>query len=51
MSVETEVHTVPHFKASFNAKVEPSWLRHAGVLALPPTVPKPGYLIHKIVLV
>ena len=51
MSVETEIHTVPHFKASFNAKVEPSWLKHAGIFTLPPTVLKTGFLVHKIVLV
>ena len=51
MSVETEVHRVPHFKASFNAKVEPSWLKHADFFTLPPTVLKTGYLVHKTVLV
>ena len=45
MSIETDVHTVPHFKASFNAKVEPLWLKHAG------TVLKTDYLVHKTVLV
>ena len=51
MTVETEVHTVPHFKASLNAKVEPLWLKHGGIFTLPPTVLKTGYLVHKTVLV
>ena len=51
MSVETKVHTVPHFKASFNAKVEPSWLKHADIFTLPPTVLKTSYLVHKTVIV
>ena len=51
MSVEAEVQTVPHFKASFNAKVEPLWIKHAGIFTLPPTVLKTGYLVHKTVLV
>ena len=51
MSVEVEVCTVPHFKASFNAKVEPSWPMDASVFTLPPIVLKTGYLVHKTVLV
>ena len=51
MSGEIEVHTVPHFKASFKAKVEPSWLKHACNFALPPSVLKTGSLVHKTVLV
>ena len=50
MSVETEVHTAPHFKASSNAKLEPSWLEHAGIFTLPPTVLKTGR-VNKTVLV
>ena len=45
LPVEVEVCKVPHFKASFNAKVEPLWLKHAG------TVLKTDYLVHKTVLV
>ena len=51
MSVEIDVHTVPHFKASFNTRIEPSWLKHASIFNLPPIVLKTGYLVHETVLV
>ena len=42
---------IVHFKASFNARIELSWLKHAGIFTLPHTVLKTGYLVHKTVLV
>ena len=47
----SKVHTVPHFKASFNAKLEPSWLKHGGIFTLLPTVLKTGSLVQKTVVV
>ena len=32
MPVEVEVHTVPHFKAAVNGKVEPRGPEHGGIL-------------------
>ena len=43
--------TVPHFKASFNAKVESPWLKHAVIFTLPSAVLKTNYLVHKTELV
>ena len=31
LTVEVEFHTVPHFKGSFNAKVEPDRLEYYGI--------------------
>ena len=34
MPVETEVHTVPHFKATINDKMVPGRLEHTGSFSL-----------------
>ena len=47
MSVEIEAHTVAHFKAPVNAKVEFLLLKHAGSFTVPPSVLKTGHLVHK----
>ena len=45
--VEIEVHTVPHFKASVNAKVELWRLACGGTFTIQTSLLKIGYLLHK----
>ena len=48
MPVEIEVHTVPHFKASINAKVEPERLECDGIFISYEVRPKLGHLLHNM---
>ena len=45
--VEVEVHTVPHFKAPVNCKVEPRGPEHGGILIFENTRSKINHLLHK----
>ena len=47
MPVEVEVHTVPHFKATINAKVEPEGLECDGIFISYKAMSKIGHLLHK----
>ena len=47
MPVEVEVHTVPHFKAPVNGKVEPRGLEHGGIFIFSNARSKKGHLLHK----
>ena len=47
MPVEIEVHTVLHFKATINTKVEPEWLAFDGIFIFYKTRPKIAHLLHK----
>ena len=47
MPVEVEVHTVPHFKAPVNAKVELWRLACGGTFTVQTSLLKIGYLVHK----
>ena len=47
MSVEIEVHTVPHFKASIDAQLEPQKLECHGTFILYQAKPKLGRFLHK----
>ena len=46
MPVEIEVHTVSHFKASINAKVEPKRLECDGIFISYEVRPNIGHLLH-----
>ena len=48
MPVEIEVHTVPHFKATINTKVEPEGLESDGIFTSYYARPNIGYLLHKM---
>ena len=48
MPVEVEVHTVPHFKAPFNAKVELWGLECGGTFIIQTSSLKIGCLVHKL---
>ena len=45
--VEVEVHTVPHFKAPVNSKLEPQGPEHGGIFISLNTRSKIGQLLHK----
>ena len=47
MPVEIEGHTVPHFKATMNVKVEPEGLEHEGIFIANQARPNLGHLLHK----
>ena len=47
MLVEVEVHTVPHFKAPDNGKVELWWLECASTFLIQTSLLKIGRLLHK----
>ena len=47
MPVEVEVHTVPHFKAPVNSKVEPRGPVHVVNSIFQNTRSKMGHLLHK----
>ena len=46
MPVEIEVHTVSHFKATINVKVEPEGLECDGISISYEVRPKIGHLLH-----
>ena len=48
MPVEVEVHTVPHFKAPVNAKVELWGLECGGTFIIQTSLLKIGCLVHKL---
>ena len=48
MPVEVEVHTVPHFKAPVNAKVELWGLECGGTFIIQTSSLKIGCLVHKL---
>ena len=48
MPAEIEVHRVPHFKGTINAKVEPEGLESDGMSISYKARPKIGHLLHKI---
>ena len=48
MPVEIEVHTVPHFKAPVNAKVELWRLACGGTFTVQTSLSKIGSLVHKL---
>ena len=47
MPVEIDVHTVPHFKATINTKVESEVPESDGIFISYQARPKIGYLLHK----
>ena len=47
MPVQVELHTVPHFKAPVNAKLELWGLEYGGTFAIQTSVLKVGCLKHK----
>ena len=47
VQVEIEVHTVPHFKATINTKVEPDQLVYDCIFISHLARPKIGHLLHK----
>ena len=47
MPVEVEVHTVPHFKAPVNIKLEAQEPEHGGIFMSLNTRSKIGQLLHK----
>jgi hypothetical protein len=49
--VKVEVHTVPHFNAPVNAKVEPLWLECANTFSNQTSLLKIGRLLRKGVFV
>ena len=48
MSVEVEVHTVPHFKAPVNAKVELWSVACGGTFTVQTSLLKIGCLVHRL---
>ena len=48
MLVEVEVYTVPHFKATINAKVEPEGLECDDIFISYLARPNLGHLLHKM---
>ena len=48
MPIEIEVHTVPHFKARVNCKVEWWGQEHAGTFMQSNGIMKLGRLVHKM---
>ena len=44
---EVKVHTVPHFKAPINAKVEPGPLKWGGTFMYENSIVNLGQLVHK----
>ena len=48
MPVEVEAHTVPHFKAAVNSKVEPRQLEWGNVFKVMHSLSKLGLLLHKM---
>ena len=48
MPVEVELHTVPHFKAPVNAKVELRGLECGGTFIIQTSSLKIGCLVHKL---
>ena len=48
MPVKVEVHTVPHFKAPVNAKVELYGLKFSSTFIIQTSLLKIGCLVHKL---